>query len=97
MRLPYTVIIEGAANGIIARLGCETFVFSSIKTFMSELQNYLENPHKTVRAYQQTYPPEHELLQQPGHVMPLQGADYAQAVNRVASPAPDAPVPEGSF
>lgn len=96
MRLPYTVTIEGAANGLIARVGCETFVFSTVKTFMAELQNYLENPDKTVGAYRQSFPP---AGVEPRGIASEKSAAYGQALDtsyldKLAVPTPE---PERDF
>lgn len=50
-KLSYKISIEDVANGFIARVGCQTFVFSSLRDMLEALELYYTDPDAATKKY----------------------------------------------
>lgn len=96
MRLPYNVIIQGSANGFVVSVGCETFVFNSLPSLMTDLGGYLQNPEIKIMEYQEKYPAILGERRDAPQLNPVQ-AMRNRLEGGVLAPASEEVAPEGSF
>lgn len=47
----YDIKINEVANGFIAKVGCQTFVFSNLRDLMEALEMYFTNPDAATKKY----------------------------------------------
>jgi hypothetical protein len=58
--IEYTVEINGAANGVVVRIGCKNLVFkdTEVQSLMSDLTQYLTGGRDTYRVLYEKYFPD---------------------------------------
>ena len=53
-RIPYSVVINPSINnGFIVRVGCAELHYQSVGVMLDDIRDYLEDPDRTIRAYNQ--------------------------------------------